>query len=286
MMDTEILDLLDQIGRSSNARLSQAVQLPGDGAEARRHDMLRSIRNTVLPRRLEFTAENGDRLTIGVNSSRVTDVFAFGDTAGPDFNAEPRQDLAQKLAQMVTTIAAAPGPLALSSQHPGVSPRADDVGITLSEIEAACADIPLPAQPRVELVSDRQDLVETPDSAPETTTAPQAFYDGMAHVAQGRGRFIHQNAGPASFDGACEDGQQLYPGDDLVSQLASDLAAWETDAGSTLSHPQLIVMRPAGGHGTCLTLFRDEIETTAAIHETRKLGSVVSTWKSNPGVDE
>ncbi|MTI00841.1 hypothetical protein [Roseibium sp. RKSG952] len=291
MMDTEILDMLEDIGRSARPRLSPAIQLPGETADARRSDVLRVIRGTILPRRLEFTSPNGNCLAVEVNSSRVTDVFGASTGSVPDFETEPREALTEKLAQLVSNIAAAPGPLQLVSVRPDTALEADDVGITYSEIESACAQIELPAEPRVSIVPDIEDVaLDAPDSeqepsaieqaaVPEGSGMAQRFFDGAERFALGR--FLSaSDSGATQLDGACTEGQPLHPDQALLQNFAKDLAGWDADSATTLTHPQLIVMRPAGGQGAGLALLRDGKNVAAAVHEARKLGAVVSLWKS------
>ena len=171
MMDTDILEMLDDIGRSAVARLNPAVTIPGETAQVRRDKVLNTIRGTILPRRLEFTAANGVCLAIEVNSSRVTDVFRVHAGIAPDFETESSEELAAKLAGLVSDIASAPAPLELVSLQPDTALEADDVGITFSEIEAACESIELTADPVISIVADR--------SADEDETAAEPSAEGF-----------------------------------------------------------------------------------------------------------
>ncbi|MDA7965145.1 hypothetical protein [Ruegeria sp.] len=285
MMDTEILELLEDIGRTSTARLSPAVLLAGDTAQERRQSVLGTIRGTVLPRRLEFTAANGDCLAIEVNSSRITDVFRDSTGDVPDFETEPRDEMAGRLAQLVSDIAAAPGPLELISKRPETAMEADDVGITYSEVETACAGIDLPEEPRVAIVPDVPEEV-TKDAPAEDTGAASRFYENAAAFAKGRALFDGQSGEDLKFDGICAPGQPAHPDQDILHRFARDLAGWDVDTNGALSRPQLVVFRPSGGQGTGLALLRDGQQTAAALHDARKLGAVVNLWKSFKGVAE
>lgn len=285
MMDTEILELLEDIGRSSTARLSPSVLLTGDTAQERRQSVLGTIRGTVLPRRLEFTAANGDSLAIEVNSSRITDIFRDSTGDVPDFETEPRDEMAGKLARLVSDIAAAPGPLELVSKRPEAAMEADDVGITYSEIESACAQIELPEEPRVAIVPDVPDEVVEETPADDHGIA-RAFYENAAAFAKGRALFDEHSDGDPMFDGICAPDQPAHPDQDILQRFARDLAGWDADTNSALSRPQLVVLRPSGGQGTGVALLRDGQQTAAALHDARKLGAVVNLWKSSKGVAE
>ncbi len=275
MMDTNILDMLDNIGRSSVARLSPAVTVEGETSVARRAGVLRAIRGTVLPRRLEFTAANGDVLAIEVSNARVTDVFRVRSGMVPDFETEPREGLIGKLAQLVSDIADAPAPLEFVSLKPDAELEADDVGVTLGEIETACARIELPSEPIVSVVPD----VEEP--APQATDAPSAargFFDSAERFAQARGLI---DGGDPQFEGDAA----LRPDADLLTRFMADLTGWNEDSQSELQQPQLIVMRPSGGKGAAVAVVQDQGQTAIAVHEARKLGAVVGLWTRLSGGD-
>ncbi len=275
MVDTNILDMLDNIGRSSVARLSPAVTVEGETSVARRAGVLRAIRGTVLPRRLEFTAANGDVLAIEVSNARVTDVFRVRSGMVPDFETEPREGLIGKLAQLVSDIADAPAPLEFVSLKPDAELEADDVGVTLGEIETACARIELPSEPIVSVVPD----VEEP--APQATDAPSAargFFDSAERFAQARGLI---DGGDPQFEGDAA----LRPDADLLTRFMADLTGWNEDSQSELQQPQLIVMRPSGGKGAAVAVVQDQGQTAIAVHEARKLGAVVGLWTRLSGGD-
>ena len=293
MMDTEILEMLEDISRSSTARLSPAVDLEGATAGARRQQILSSIRGTILPRRLEFTAANGDSLAIEVNSSRITDIFRSSTGTVPDFETEPRDRLTSKLARLVSDLAVSPGPVELISKRPDTSLEADDVGITFSEIDSACAQIDLPEDPQVSVVpAVVEDPAITAEPAPpgvDTDDQPglaQGFYDAAAPFAKGRALFDDQGNSDPQFDGLCAPGNPVYPDQDILGRFARDLAGWDADTAGSLSHPQMIVLRPSGGQGAGLALLRDGQQSTAALHDARKLGAVVNLWKSMKGAAE
>lgn len=270
MMDTNILDMLDNIGRSSVARLSPAVTVDGETPVARRAGVLRAIRGTVLPRRLEFTAANGDVLAIEVSNARVTDVFRVRSGMVPDFETEPREGLIGKLAQLVSDIADAPAPLEFASLKPDAELEADDVGVTLGEIETACARIELPAEPIVSVVPDAD------EPAPQATDAARGFFDSAERFAQARGLI---DGGDPQFEGDAA----LCPDADLLARFMADLTGWNDDSQSELQQPQLIVMRPSGGKGAAVAVVQDQGQTAIAVHDARKLGAVVGLWTKLSG---
>ncbi|AXT28933.1 hypothetical protein D1823_19665 (plasmid) [Ruegeria sp. AD91A] len=284
MMDTDILDLLEEIGRTSVARLSPAVMIAGETATARRSAILRAIRGTVLPRRLEFTAANGDCLAIEVNSSRITDVFKVPAGQIPDFETEPRAELIEKLAGLVSDISISPAPLELMSGKPDTALEVDEVGITFSEIENACAAIELPSEPIVSVVPNVEKPVddcppaeETPDAA---TTLAQRFFDASSRFASGR-VFVDSAEDTAPLlEGVCKPSEPMYPDQDTLARFVADLAGWDGDSQQEIEDPQLIVMRPTGGKGAGLAVLSDRGQIAVAIHEARKLGSVVNLWTS------
>ncbi len=289
MMDNEILDMLEGIGRYSVARMSPAVHLTGNSAQLRRDEVLGAIRGTILPRRLEFTASDGAVLAIEVNSSRITDVFRCVSGPLPDFETEARENLTERLAQLVSDIATAPGPLELVSLRPDTTLEADDVGITFSEVDAACARIELPDEPRMSIVPD-PDPDPDPDPGPESEPQPAAasqdsdgvarqFYEGSGRFALGR-VLVRATEDAAELDGLCAQGQPLHPDRDLLDRLTRDLSGWQADGSDALSVPQLIVMRPTGGQGAGIAILRDGQETAAAVHDARKLGAVVNLLKT------
>ncbi|WP_170423544.1 hypothetical protein [Ruegeria arenilitoris] len=283
MMDTNILDLLEDIGRSAVARLDPAVTLPGDTAIERREKVLQAIRGTVLPRRLEFTAANGDCLAIEVNSSRVTDVFRVRFGVAPDFETDQREELATQLGQLVSDIAMAPAPLSMMSLRPDNALEADDVGITFSEIAKACTSIELPAEPVVSIVPDAAEPV-TDDDAPDSLASQ--FYVGAERFALGRVQADVGNGVMKRADGDCAEKQPLHADQALLEKFARDLAGWDADAADVLAHPQLIVMRPSGGKGASLAVLNDGDEISVVVHEARKLGAVVNLWTSLAGRNE
>lgn len=281
MMDTDILDLLGDIGRSSVARLSPAVTLPGDTAQARREQILQTIRGTVLPRRLEFTAANGDCLAIEVNSSRVTDVFRVRSGIIPDFETDARDGLALRLAQVVSDIAAAPAPLELVSLQPDSDLEADEVGITFSEISKACETVEIPSETVVAIVPDQPDSAE--ETAPPAMGLAVQFYDGAARFALGRMQCNAGDGAPQQVAEACMPGGDLDVGPDVLARFARDLAAWDNDASDQPGQPQMIVLRPLGGTGTALAVVHDGAAFSVAVHEARKLGAVVNLWTALTG---
>ncbi|WP_170559926.1 hypothetical protein [Ruegeria atlantica] len=280
MMDTDILDLLEDIGRSSVARLEPAVALSGDTAVERRDRVLQSIRGTVLPRRLEFTAANGDCLAIEVNSSRVTDVFRVRSGVAPDFETEQREALAGQLAQLVTDIAAAPAPLSMISLRPDTMLEADDVGITFSEIAKACTTIEMPAEPVISVVPDTTEPNVDVESEDDTDGLVGLFYQGSQRLAVGRIQAKAPNGELIQSDGDCAEDQSLHADHTLLAQFARDLSGWDDDTASALDHPQLIVMRPSGGKRSGLAVMNDGKEFSMVVHEARKLGAIVNLWTS------
>ncbi len=277
MVDNEILEMLGDIGRSSTARMSPAVYLRGDNANLRRQEVLGVIRGTILPRRLEFTAADGSTLAIEVNSSRITDVFRCVSGPVPDFETEPRDELTDKLAKLMTDIATAPGPLELVSKRPDTTLEADDVGITYSEVEAACGQIDLPLEPRISVVPD-----SPLEAAPEIADAslPERFFDATDRFAFGQVLLDNDADDNSRFAGLCEPEQPAHPDQALLKAFLKDLAGWQSDSDTALADPQLIVMRPSGGQGAGIAVLRDGHQTSVALHDARKLGAVVSTWES------
>ena len=280
MIASDIIDMLEGIGQSATPRLSPAVNLSGETAEARRASILNMIRGTVLPRRLEFTAQNGCLLAIEVNSSRITDVYASSTGSIPDFETEPRDTLREKLAKLLSDLAAAPPPIQMVSLQPDGPLEADDVGLTFSEMQKACGEITLASEPLVAVVPDAETDVEPKISQDEETKGlAEAFFNGAERFAMGR-LITGADISAPQFDGACADGQLLHPTEELLTRFAMDLAGWDKDSVESLAHPQLIVMRPSGGAGAGVALLRDGANTAAAIHDARKLGAVVNLWKS------
>ncbi len=284
MMDTDILDMLEDIGRSSVARLSPAVTLVGDTPLTRRAEVLRAIRRTVLPRRLEITAANGDCLAIEVNSSRVTDVFRVRSGLVPDFETEARDVLTDRLAHLVSDIAAAPAPLELTSLQPDTALEADDVGITLSEIQVACQSIEFPTEPIVSIVPDVQPDPQPPAPQPDTLAA--RFFDAADKFALGRILAESSDGRELQSDGICAPGQSAGPNQELLAQFAKDLSGWNADLAIDPKKPQLIVMRPSGGKGAGLAVLQHGDQFAVALHEARKLGSAVNLWTSLKGSEE
>ncbi|WP_171208033.1 MULTISPECIES: hypothetical protein [unclassified Ruegeria] len=296
-MDTDILEMLDSIGRNSLARLTPAVYLNGDTAQDRRNGVLKAIRGTILPRRLEFTAANDLVLAIEVNSSRITDIFSFGDEPTPDFETESREALTEVLARMVTDIAMAPGPLELVSLRPDNQLEADDVGITYSEIAAACAGMEISEEPIMTIVPDAPEEeiepepnVEPVEAVETEPTSPSGmahgFYTASDRFAEGRILLSDDDGEGLELDGLCAEGQSGFPEQELLQSFAKDLAGWKSDSEGALTQPQLIVVRASGGQGTGLSILCDGAQTAITLHEARKLGAVVNLWRSLQGVAE
>ncbi|QFT75162.1 hypothetical protein [Ruegeria sp. THAF33] len=284
MMDTDILDLLEDIRRTSVARLSPTVRIAGETAAARRSAVLRAIRGTVLPRRLEFTAANGDCLAIEVNSSRITDVFKVPSGEVPDFETESRAELIEKLAGLVSEISASPAPLELTSGRPDTALEVDEVGITFSEIEKACAAIELPSEPIVSVVPSAEKPVDdslpaeaTPDAA---ETLAQRFFEASSRFASGRVFVDSSDEAAPLLEGVCKPSEPMHPDQDTLARFVADLANWDGDSQHESEDPQLIVMRPSGGKGAGLAVLSDGGQIAVAIHEARKLGAVVNLWTS------
>lgn len=291
MTATDIIDMLESIGRRATPRLSPAVQVSADNTEARREKVLQSIRETVLPRRLEFSAPDGTVLALEVNNGRITDVYAVSSGEIPDFETEPRDALIKKLARLVSDLALAGDPLQLVSGQPDGPLEADDVGITFTEVMKACMEIELHSEPRMAIVPDpAPEPVDctlgaaAPEAEPVVEGLAQRFFDGAQRFASGR-VLTGIDDTPPRLDGICAEGEPLHPDRDLLDRFARDLAGWDTDCGDAIDHPQLIVMRPSGGDGTALAILRDGQGTAAAIHGARKLGAVVNLWKILRGAD-
>ncbi|SHE75514.1 hypothetical protein SAMN05444279_107127 [Ruegeria intermedia] len=284
MTATEIIDMLENIGRRATPRLSPAVDLTAETPAARRDLILQAIRGTVLPRRVEFTAPDGTLLALELNSSRITDVYGSSTGELPDFATEPRETIVQKLARLVSDLALAGNPIQMVSLQPDGPTEADDVGITFTEMKTACAVIELREdEPRLTVLQTPDPEPLADDPAPENEGLAAAFFEGSERFAMGR--FLSGPASTRRHDGLCADGQPLHPSTGLLDRFAKDLAGWDADAGGHLPHPQLIVMRPSGGKGAALALLRDGQDNAAAIHDARKLGAVVALWKSLRGAD-
>lgn len=286
MTATEIIDMLEDIGRRATPRLSPAVELTAETAAARRDQILQAIRGTVLPRRAEFTAPDGTLLALELNSSRITDVYGSSTGALPDFATEARETIVQKLARLVSDLALAGDPIQMVSLQPDGPTEADDVGITFTEMKTACAAIELPEDaPRLTVLQtpDPEPVADSPGATPESEGLAAAFFEGSGRFAMGR--FLRGPSSTRRYDGLCADGQPLHPPAGLLDRFAKDLASWDADASGHLPHPQLIVMRPSGGKGAALALLRDGQDNAAAIHDARKLGAVVALWKSLRGAD-
>ncbi len=283
-METEFIDMLGDIGRSSVARLSPEINLAGDTASARRASVLSSIRGTILPRRLEFTAANGACLAIEVSSSRITDVFRCVEGPVPDFETEAREDLTDKMARLLTDIATAPGPLTLASLRPDMVLEADDVGLTFSEVETACRQIEVSESPPIAIVPDQpepSEIVEPEEAVqPAPTQAGPAtlFFEGSEKVALGRLLIGEQGGTEVEPEGLFAVDQPAQVDDALLKQFVRDLSGWHAESGTEM--PQLIVMRPFEGQGSGLAVLSDGEKTATVLHENRKLGAIVSLWKS------
>ncbi len=287
MTATDIIDMLEGIGRSATPRLSPAVALSAATATARRERILQAIRGTVLPRRLEFSTPGGTLLAIEVNSARITDVYGASTGELPDFETEPREVLVGKMARLISDIASAGGPVHLVSRQPDGPLEADDVGITFTEIRAACQDIEVSSEPHMAIVPDPVADTESSPSLVEPKSGAglaQAFFEDASRFALGRFLAGLPDAAPQST-GECAEGQPLHPDSDLLDRFARDLAGWDSDSAGSMAHPQMIVMRPAGGKGAAVAILRDGQSTAAAVHDARKLGAVVALWKSLRGAD-
>lgn len=286
MMDTEIIDMLEDIGRSSVARLSPGVVIAGETASERRDLLLRAIRKTILPRRLEFTSSTGDVWAIEVNSSRVTDVFRTRSGQVPDFGTEPREDLIEKTAHLLSDIASAPAPLEMLSLKPDGTVEADDVGITLSEIENACGDIDLPEEHVISIVPDvpKEDIEE--HAAEPSENLALAFFEGAERFSTGRILTEGNDPEALRLEGTCAPGGEKHAGPEILSRFAADLAGWRDDTGETEADAQLMVMRPTGGKGAGLAVVTDRGKIAIAVHDARKLGAVVNLWTSIEGAAE
>ncbi|WP_170479749.1 hypothetical protein [Ruegeria arenilitoris] len=286
MMDPEILDLLEEIGRTSTARLTPAICLAGKRPQDRRSQVLKAIRCTILPRRLDFVAADGTRLSIDVGSSRVTNILECDTGPKPDFEMDTRASLIEQLARLISDLVSAPGPLQLESLCPDTSLAADDVGLTYSEVATACANIDLPEEPRVTLVPDNPietESVQDPNSD-DLPAAAKTFYDGMDRFALGRFLISSDGIEVSQFEGLCAQDQPAHPDKDVLSEIIRDLVGWQTDSSTDL--PQMVVMRPSGGQGTGVAFVSDGKNTTGALHDARKLEAVVSMWKSSKNAAE
>lgn len=288
MMDTEILEMLDEVGRSAVARLGPETLLDGDTAQDRRQRVLAAVRSTILPRRLEFTVSTGDVLALEVNSSRITDVPRCSLGIVPDFTTGQRDEITQALARLLTDIAKVHGPIEFASKRPTGDPETDDVGITYSEVALACAGIELheDTQPETADTEPAQPVADPEPLGSEHQTVAARFYDEAAGFAQGRLLFGPEGSSDPLGAGICAPDQTAHPDRSVLDQFARDLAGWDADTKTCLSQPQMVVMRPSGGQGTGLALLRDGTETAAVVHDARKLGAVVNLWEKLKGAAE
>ncbi len=240
------------------ARNTPEVLLMGDTRGKKRARMLEVIGDTILPRQLEFTSiQNGlenARLTLNVSSARVTETLvvepsSLGENA--DIDGADRIQAAQQLGDLITRFSRAGGDIFLSSQPPENPPEAEDVGITLSEILAVVTVEDLP--------EDAQD-------------ASSDFYDlcedfSLSRAELSKTGIIQRSSGEP----------EILP--DLAALLAMDLEDWTKDSSAAIPMPQLIVMRPERGRDPALAMFCDGNVVVVSVHETRKLGSVVTALK-------
>ncbi len=287
MIDSDIIDMLGALRNTTVARLSPESALESDTALARRTAILRSIRNTVLPRRLEFVVASGARLVFEVNSARVTDIVdAFGEEL-PNFETDGRETVTQVIAQFILDFSAQPGPLELLSLHPDASPEADDVGITYNEIEKACTAL---SRPDAKVASATQETPTSPDTeevsdipVEETsgTSLCQEFFEGSAGFALGRLHIDAKDGAVRAAGEACEAGISFCPDAKILNQFAQDLSVWNDDCGAAVQKPQMILLRSKNKQAPSLAVVRDENTTAAvAVYEARKLGGAVSLWKA------
>ena len=137
----------------------------------------------------------------------------------------------------------------------------------------------------VEASQTPQELVEEEEVAPIDAAQPVGggylarFYDSVDGFA------------PAKVEITSEGQISRQSGPDIVAPdlaelLTRDLQEWANDSGEVIATPQLIVMRPEKPKDPALALYRTESGTVVAVHETRKLGSVVNALKGLRQSDE
>ncbi|SLN25379.1 hypothetical protein ROA7450_01051 [Roseovarius albus] len=291
MIDMNIVDMLSEMSKTTVARLSPASELQSDNAPVRRAAILRSIRDTILPRHLEFVAADGTRLVLEVSSARVVEILEFNGKTLPDFEKDERVFVTQAIAEVITEFSAVPGPLELLALHPDTSPDADDVGITFNEVERACDKLELSEEsgedsPALQATADaaesiqktpRADVVATPAVAKDALCP--SFFEGSKGFALERFQMAADGSLKAAGEGS--NGEVSFnPDADILTQFARDLSIWGEDCGAALQGPQMILMRSADKKASSLAVVRDDKDISIAMYEARKLGAAVGLWKS------
>lgn len=283
----KLQNILDDL----SPRGTEASVLSAASRGGKRAKMLEAIGQTVLPRVLEFTSQEQSQVTatlvLMVSSSRVTGVEkAEPDVLGemPDLTSEDRDESAQQLGALMTSLSRMEGDVHLRSFPPETAPDAEDVGITLSELLSVVTVEDLP-EDVVEASQAPQDVAEPEEAAPIAAEQPV----GAGYLA----RFYDSVDGfsPAKVEITAEGQISRQSGPDIVAPdlaelLTRDLMEWENDSGEVIATPQLIVMRPEKPKDPALALYRTESGTVVAVHETRKLGSVVNALKGLRQSDE
>jgi len=284
---------LTQMLTEFSPRLTEKNELTAASRGHKRARILEAIGQTVLPRTLAFSAgSNGEELSalvLEVSNSRVTAVSRAEPAslgALPDLSQSDREEAARQLGAMITAFSRETGGVFLQSSPPETAPDAEDVGITLSELLAVVTVEDLP-----------DDVVETsqktaPETEDEKEDAPvidaqqparagylARFYDAVEAFSPARaeigtdGEILRQS-----------EPDLMTP--DLTELLARDLQEWQNDSGAAIAVPQLIVMRPEKPRDPAIALYRTQSGTVISVHETRKLGSVVSALKGLRQADE
>lgn len=282
---------LQHILAGLSPRTDQVAQLSATSRGNKRARMLEAIGQTVLARVLVFTSEHEGTakatLVLNVNSSRVTAVeHAEPESLGnvPDLTSESRTETAQQLGALMTEFSRVDGDVHLQSFPPETAPGAEDVGITLSELLAVVTVEELPEDvveaTQVAEVSEPEDVAVPIDAAQPARAGYLArFYDSVDSFSAAKAEI--------TADGAiARQSEPELIAADLAELLTRDLQEWENDSGDVIAMPQLIVMRPEKPKDPALALYRTESGTVVSVHETRKLGSVVSALKELRQSDE
>lgn len=292
MIDMNIVDMLGELSKTTVARLSPEIGLQSDTALARRATILRSIRDTILPRHLEFVAADGTRLVLEVSSARVMDILEADGQTLPDFENCEREVATQSIARVISDFSAAPGPVELLALHPDTSPDADDVGITFNEIERACENLVIPEKSGGDVAAVRANAedenIDLEASTIEGAVEPVAtgsslclsFFEGSKGFALGRLQMAAAD-GALIAAGVDDEGEGSFnPDPDILTQFARDLSVWNKDCGDALNGPQMILMRSADKTVPSLAIVRDSKDIAIATYEARKLGAAVGLWKA------
>ncbi|MCU9847892.1 hypothetical protein OEZ60_07715 [Defluviimonas sp. WL0024] len=207
-LSTEIVTILAGVDETAAMRGRPERDLPGTSAESRLEAMFGAIEHTILPRRLNFSSEDGIRLELTARSGRL---FAPGGASG----------LAD-VARALVAHARRAGPHAVSSTPTSDDGEDGDVSFALAELRAACVQAAA-AAPEA-------------DAAPETVTDDGSFYGLIARACPVRAEFAEdgtrlRDTGDASLPDAAG-----------AAALLAELAALEGDMAALGDAPALVVL--------------------------------------------